>query len=63
MSAPGSQPVDPLPPAKDQGDPELDYSGPQIPPGTSGKPKASTTYSPPPPAWGKTTTPDVIRKQ
>ena len=26
MSAPGSQPVDPLPPAKDQGDPNLSES-------------------------------------
>jgi len=58
MSAPGSQPVDPLPPAKDQGEPDVENSpGPRIQPGDDGKPEARTTAgkpSLPEPAW-KTT--------
>jgi hypothetical protein len=61
MSAPGSPPVTPLPPAKDQGVPEVVDSGPEIPPGSDGKPKARTSYNAGPPAWVKTTTPDVVR--
>lgn len=61
MSAPGSPPVTPLPPAKDQGVPEVTDSGPEIPPGDDGKPKARAGYSPVPPAWKPTTTPDVVR--
>jgi hypothetical protein len=57
-TAPGSAPVDPLPPAKDQGDPKVTASNSApIPPGTDGKPpvragsplKGST-------AWTKTET-------
>ena len=63
MSAPGSQPVTPLPPAKDQGTPHVDV-GPQSKPGNDGKPKARTTAGKPglpEPAWKHTTAPDVIR--
>jgi hypothetical protein len=61
MSAPGSQPVTPLPPAKDQGVPHVDL-GPETEPGDDGKPKATATHwNPGAPAWGKTTTPDVVR--
>lgn len=37
---------------------------PLLKPGTDGKPKArsSASYSPGAPAWGKTTTPDVVRE-
>jgi hypothetical protein len=63
MSAPGSQPVTPLPPAKDQGTPQVqDSPGPSVQPGTDGKPKARTTWNPGPPAWDKTTVPEVIRE-
>jgi hypothetical protein len=63
MSAPGSTPVTPLPPAKDQGDPQVSASpGPVIRPGDDGKPKAKAgSWNPGAPAWGKTTTPDVVR--
>lgn len=41
MSAPGSDPVTPLPPAKDQGTPQVqDSPGPKIQPGDDGKPPA-----------------------
>jgi hypothetical protein len=63
-TAPGSQPVDPLPPAKEQADPEISASNSsQIKPGTTGKPDARAggmTASPP--AWSKTTRPEVIRE-
>ena len=62
MSAPGSQPVDPLPPAKDQGEPAVDVPATPIRPGTDGKPKAATGYHAPAPAWSKTSTPDVVRE-
>jgi hypothetical protein len=65
MTAPGSDPVDPLPPAKDQGDPSINVSGPVIPPGTSGKPQASKQaghVKPGTPAWGPTTVPNVVRE-
>jgi hypothetical protein len=64
MSAPGSDPVTPLPPAKDQGTPHVEYSaGPDLPPGTSGKPaaKAGSAVTGRP-AWTRTTTPDVVRE-
>lgn len=62
MTAPGSQPVTPLPPAKMQADPKITTSNStQIQPGTNGKPRVRTTWSPPEPSWGKTTTPDVAR--
>ena len=58
MTSPGSPPVDPLPPAKDQGEPDVENSpGPRIQPGDDGKPEARTTAgkpSLPEPAW-KTT--------
>jgi hypothetical protein len=63
MSAPGSEPVTPLPPTKDQGVPHVDM-GPQQKPGDDGKPAARTTAGKPdlpPPAWKPTTTPDVVR--
>ena len=63
MSAPGSQPVTPLPPAKDQGIPHVDL-GSETKPGTDGKPKARVTAGKPslsPPAWKPTAIPDVIR--
>ena len=63
MSAPGTQPVTPLPPARDQDSPDLTMTA-EIPPGTSGKPQASKQAgepNPPHPAWGKTTTPEVVR--
>lgn len=65
MSAPGSPPVTPLPPAKDQGVPQVTDSGPEIPPGSDGKPKARTTAGKPAlpePAWKPTTTPAVVRE-
>jgi hypothetical protein len=64
MTAPGSPPVDPLPPTADQGDPHVSVSGPDIKTGTDGKPKASSQdgpYKPGPPKWGPCTTPTVIR--
>jgi hypothetical protein len=58
MSAPGSKPTDPLPPAKDQGEPDVQASpGPVIRPGTDGKTQASTqidTTPAPRPAWTTT---------
>ena len=64
MTAPGSPPVDPLPPASEQGDPDVQYSGPEIPAGTSGKPQASKQAGPPQnrAAWTKTSTPGVTRE-
>ena len=61
MSAPGSQPVTPLPPAKDQGEPTVEVPA-AIRPGTDGKPQPRTGYHPGPPAWGRTTIPEVIRR-
>jgi len=63
MTAPGSQPVTPLPPAQDQDTPSIEMS-PQIPPGTSGKPQASRQAGAPGqprPAWRRTAVPDVTR--
>jgi hypothetical protein len=63
MSAPGSQPVTPLPPAKDQGTPHVDL-GPEQEPGDDGKPKARTTAGKPDlpaPAWKPANPPDVVR--
>lgn len=57
MSAPGSDPVTPLPPAKDQGEPHVTPSnGPVIRPGDDGKPPARAGrerggLSLPEPAW------------
>jgi hypothetical protein len=63
MTAPGSQPVDPLPPMQDQDDPNLTMS-PEIATGTSGKPQASGQagkHNPPRPSWKLTGCPDVER--
>lgn len=62
MTAPGSDPTDPLPPAKDQGDPKIgSIKLPKGPPGPwqtrpkdDGAPDSGEHYSPPPPAWKKT---------
>ena len=55
MSAPGSNPTTPLPPAKDQGDPTVENSpGPHISPGDDGKPQPGRDWSPGEPAWTKT---------
>lgn len=65
MTAPGGLPVDPLPPSKDQGSVRIDVAGPQIPPGTSGKPQASKQAGEPGyarPAWKATTIPDPVRE-
>lgn len=65
-TAPGSLPVDPLPPAKEQADPKISASnGQQARPGSDGKPRVSTGpsgYHPGKPAWSRTTTPDVVRE-
>jgi hypothetical protein len=63
-TAPGSPPVDPLPPAKEQADPKISVSN-SVPvrPGTSGKPRAeSGPLNPGSLSWTRTTTPDVIRE-
>lgn len=64
MTAPGGVPVDPLPPSKDQGNPDIDVSGPVVKTGTSGKPQASgeDRYTPKAPAWGPVTVPQVVRE-
>jgi len=65
MTAPGSDPVDPLPDRAEQGDPSVTV-GKAIPPGTDGKPQASGQAGPAPrrrAAWGRTTTPDVLREK
>lgn len=57
MTAPGSQPVDPLPPAKQQLDPKITASNSRvIEPGDDGHPDASkmTGYTPARPAWVNT---------
>jgi len=65
-TAPGSPPVDPLPPAKEQADPKISASnGQQVRPGTDGKPGASTGpsgYHPGKPAWIPVTTPAAGRE-
>jgi hypothetical protein len=62
MSAPGSPPVTPLPPAEDQGEPSVQL-GASIRTGTDGKPAARAgSCNPPRPAWGTTTTPDTVRE-
>ena len=61
MTAPGSQPVTPLPPAQDQDTPNK--MSPRIPPSFTGKPDPTHggTWNPGRPAWTKTETPDVTR--
>ena len=61
MSAPGSPPVDPLPPANAQGDPHVVMAGPQRPPGEDGKPQPGT-YAPNPVRWGPAGSPGVSRE-
>ena len=64
FTAPGSEPVDPVPDRDKQGDPHVDLAEP-MPPATSGKPQAasqvSARWSPGAPAWGPVTVPDVVR--
>ena len=50
MTSPGSPPVDPLPPAKNQGDPKITPSG-GVPVGTPAKRKPSAGPSPSPVTW------------
>lgn len=58
MTAPGSEPVDPLPDRSDQGNPKVTASnGQKIMPAHDGKPQASKqldTTPAPRPAWTKT---------
>lgn len=64
MTAPGSEPVDPLPDRAEQGDPAVRLP-PPVPPGTSGKPQASGQAGPQAarhPAWGRPATPGVTRE-
>lgn len=64
MTAPGSEPVDPLPDRARQDDPNLTQSGPDLPVGYSGKPQASEqagTPSQPRPQWAPAATPGVTR--
>jgi len=63
MTAPGSQPVDKLVDRAVQMDPAVEM-GKAIPVGTDGKPQArgQAWVRPGEPAWGRTTTPDVVRK-
>jgi hypothetical protein len=69
MTAPGSDPVDPLPDRAKQGDPTVDIPE-SIPIGTSGKPKARAATNPEIAAaraaaaarWQKTSTPTVVRE-
>lgn len=51
MTSPGSPPVDPLPPAKDQGDPKITPSG-TVPVGSKRKPSPARPESPA--AWKDT---------
>lgn len=64
MSAPGSDPVDPLPDRAEQGDPTIDL-GAKMPPGEDGKPQASgqASYTPARDRWTRTTVPDVVRRK
>jgi hypothetical protein len=52
-TSPGSPPVDPLPPAKDQGDPKITASGTR-PVGTPPRRKPSGTRTMSPAAWKDT---------
>jgi hypothetical protein len=63
MSAPGSQPVDPLPPTQDQDDPNMTMS-PEIPVSFTGHPapKAAESWTPPAARWGPVVPPDVTRE-
>jgi hypothetical protein len=65
MTAPGSEPVDPLPDRDHQGDPHVEVPASSMPPGTDGKARAASgDFTPPPrPAWGKTTRPAVAREK
>ena len=51
MTAPGSEPVDPLPDRSEQGNPKVDVSGSKRQPGDDGKPQPKESYSAPHPAW------------
>ena len=62
MTAPGSQPVNPLPPATDQDDPDIAVPRP-IPVSWTGKPppRASPSWHPPAPRWAPAGSADVAR--
>jgi hypothetical protein len=60
MTAPGSQPVDPVPDRTQQGDPHIELEA-KRPPGQDGKPQPSKSYTPNPARWGPVTVPDVVR--
>jgi hypothetical protein len=65
MTAPGSSPVDRELPSEQMADPHVNFSNPEIPTGTDGKPQASGQtgpYKPGPPKWGPCSIPTVIRK-
>jgi hypothetical protein len=68
MTAPGSTPVDVMQPAGEyfHNDPTVSTSNASvITPASDGKPQASSQasgYSPPPPAWKATGTPNVVRQ-
>jgi hypothetical protein len=63
MTAPGSSPVDRELPPDQMADPEVEV-GPAIPVSTTGKPPAKAGgMNSSPPAWTKTTTPDVVRER
>lgn len=65
-TAPGSPPVDPLPPAREQNDPKVTASNATpLQPGDDGKPDASkmTGYTPARPAWRPASPPQTVRKQ
>lgn len=64
LTAPGSQPVDPLPPAKEQADPKVSTSNSTpIQPGSDGKPRTRAgKLAQGAPAWVKTTIPEVTRE-
>jgi hypothetical protein len=63
MTAPGSSPVDRELPEDQMADPQVEV-GPGVKPGTDGRPRARAgSLNPlPPPAWGKTTSPEVVRE-
>ena len=51
MTAPGSQPVDPLPPTNNEYNPNLEMS-PEVPVSWTGKPPPRPdNWNPPPPRW------------
>jgi hypothetical protein len=62
MTAPGSEPVDPVPDRSEQGDPHIDLAE-AMPPGTDGKPEVTgqqREYTPGTPSWKPTTRPKTV---